>query len=172
MILDYFRAELEVYQSTCCVIIFQKMPLLAIFAVKTESNNDFLHPICTNTVVATTPIYNTKVVLDCRATDYFFCNQEVFTIFTEYYHKFQTGSGQIVPAYGYGDVVFNLVHHNKAINIFTIQKVSWAPALGHNLLSTISLALKEVEVHLKKSSKLSQIWYNGKLQGLVNIIDY
>ena len=91
--------------------------------------------VCTNIVAATTPIYNTKVVLDCGATDHFFYNREFFTTFTEYYYEFQTGSGQIVPAYRYGDVVLNLVHHNKAINIFIIQKVSWAPALGHNLLA-------------------------------------
>ena len=95
------------------------------------------------------------MILDCGATDHFFCNWEFFTTFTEYYHEFQTGSRQIVSAYGYIDVVFNLVHHNKAINVFIIQKVSWTSALGHNLLSTFSLALKGIEVHLKKSREPS-----------------
>ena len=126
---------------------------------------------CTTLVAATTQVQNTKVILDCGATDHFFCNREFFTTFTEYYHEFQTGSGQHVPAYGYGDVVLNLVHENKAVNVFTIRKVSWAPALGHNLLSTIPLALKGVEVHLRKVGEPSQIWYEGKLQGLADIVD-
>ena len=32
--------------------------------------------------------------------------------------------------------------------------------------------MKGVEVHLKKSCEPSQIWYNGKLQGLADIIDH
>ena len=47
MILDCFGAGLEMYQSTSCVINFEKVPLLAILAVKMESDGDFLHPICT-----------------------------------------------------------------------------------------------------------------------------
>ena len=48
MILHYFGAGLEVYQSTSCVINFEKVPLLAILAGKMESDGDFLHPICTS----------------------------------------------------------------------------------------------------------------------------
>ena len=79
---------------------------------------------CTMTAAAITQNQNTKVILDCRATDYFFCNREFFTTFTEHYHEFQTGSGQIVSAYGYGDVTLRLIHKNKTTNVFTIQNVS------------------------------------------------
>ena len=170
--------EVSTTSFFCCVIspVFSPIPPSSGFSSTETDSGPFKSRMktafaCTNTVAATTPIYNTKVVLDCGATDHFFCNWEFFTTFTEYYHEFQTGSGQIVSAYGYGDVVLNLIHHNKAINVFTIQKVSWTPALGHNLLSTILLALKGVEIHLKKSGEPSQIWYNGKLQGLADIID-
>ena len=119
--------EVSTTGLSCCVIspVFSPIPPSS-GSFSTEADSGLFKSrmrtalACTNTVAATTPIYNTKVVLDCGATDHFFCNWEFFTTFTEYYHEFQTGSGQIVPAYGYGDVVLNLVHHNKAINVFTI----------------------------------------------------
>ena len=58
----------------------------------------------TTVAAASTPYPTPKVILDCGATDHFFCNRDFFTTYTEHYHKFQTGSGQILAAYGYGDV--------------------------------------------------------------------
>lgn len=51
---------------------------------------------------------NTKVIIDCGATDHFFCNRDFFLTYTKYYHEFRTGSGQVLPAYGYGDVVLRM----------------------------------------------------------------
>ena len=55
--------------------------------------------------------------------------------------------------------------------IGTVKKVSWAPSLGHNLLSTISLAKKGAKVFLQQIQVLSEISHHEKLFGIADIID-
>ena len=85
--------------------------------------------------------------------------------------SFKTGSGQVLPAFGYGDVVLNMVQQDKNINVLTVKNVSWAPDLGHNLLSPIPLAIKGVEVFLRKIGVATQILHEGKIHGLADVID-
>ena len=81
----------------------------------------------------------------------------IFSTYEKYHHEFQTGSREVLTAYEYGDVILQLAQSDGLEVIWTIKKVSWAPALGHNLLSTIFPAKKKVEIFLRRSGTLSEI---------------
>lgn len=49
--------------------------------------------------------------------------------------------------------------------------MSWVLELDHNLLRTISLAKKDVEVFLKKASQLLEIIVDKEIFDLANIIE-
>ena len=49
--------------------------------------------------------------------------------------------------------------------------MSWAPELRHNLLSTILLAKKGIEVFLRKVGQPSEIIVDNEVFGLANIIE-
>ena len=112
-----------------------------------------------------------KVIIDSGATDHFFSNRAYFSTYTEHHHEFQTGSGEVLAAHGYGDVDLRLAHPDGSEIIWTIKKVSWAPSLGHNLLSTIPLAKKGVEGFLRQIHVPSEISHQGELFGVADIID-
>ena len=96
---------------------------------------------CTMTAAVTSATSPTStVILDCGATHHFFCSREYFTTYVEHYHEFKTGSGEILAAYGYGNVRLTMIQQNKETNIIDLSNVSWAPDLGHNLVSTVLLA--------------------------------
>lgn len=52
--------------------------------------------------------YVKKVIFNFRATDHFFINCEYFFIYSDFYHKFQTGSRKILRAHEYGDIILHL----------------------------------------------------------------
>ncbi len=89
------------------------------------------------------------------ATDHFFSNRDLFSTYTEYEHEFETGVGEKILAHGYGNVDLGMSDFKVNINTLTLTNVSWAPELGHNLLSTIPLARKGIEVFLRKASQPS-----------------
>lgn len=49
--------------------------------------------------------------------------------------------------------------------------MSWVLKLGHNLLSTIPLVRKAIEVFLRKASQPSKIIVDEEVFGLANIIE-
>ena len=100
-----------------------------------------------------------KIIIDSGATDHFFSNRAYFSTYEEHHHEFQTSSGEILTAHGYGDVVLRLAHPDGSEVVWTITKVSWAPSLGHNLLSTITIPLAKngVEVFLQQCQVPSEI---------------
>ncbi len=102
-----------------------------------------------------------KIIINFRATDHFFSNRAYFSIYEEYHHEFQTGSGEVLAAHSYGDVLLCLAHPDGSEVIWTIKKVSFAPSLGYNLLSTIPLAKKGVEVFLRQVQVPSEISHHG-----------
>ena len=64
-----------------------------------------------------------------------------------------------------------MIQGDNSINIFTVKNVSWAPDLGHNLLSTIPLAIKGVEVFMRQAGVATRIIHENKIHGLADIID-
>ncbi len=110
----------------------------------------------------------TPVIIDSGATDYFFCNRDLFTTYTKYQHKFQTGSGEKIATHDYGNVDVRLSDHEGNISILTVNNVSWAPELGHNLLSIIPLARKDIEVFLRKAGHPSDIVVDEEVFGVAS----
>ncbi len=111
------------------------------------------------------------MIIDSGVTDHFFTNRAYFSTYEEYHHEFQTGSGEILTAHWYGDVVLHLAHPDGSEVTWTIKKVSWAPSLARNLLSPILLARKGVEVFLRQPHIPSEISNQGILFGVTDIID-
>ena len=142
-------------QSVPCFLTPHQPKALASFTVNTESLKSSIQ----------------KIIIDSGATDHFFSNRAYFSKYEEYHHEFQTGSGEVLAAYGYGDVVLCLAHLDGSEVIWTIKKVSWAPSIGHNFLSTIPLAKKGVEVFLRQVQVPSEISHHGELFGVADIID-
>ncbi len=98
-----------------------------------------------------------KIIINSGTTHQFFSNRAYFFKYEKYYHEFQTGSGEVLVAYGYWDVVLRLAHADRSEVIWAIKKVSWILSLGHNLLSTIPLAKKEIKVLQRQVQVLSEI---------------
>ncbi len=112
-----------------------------------------------------------KIIINSGATDHFFSNRAYFSKYEEYHYEFQTGSGEVLAAHGYGDVVLCFANPDGSEVISTIKKVSLAPSLEHNLLSTIPLAKKRVEVFLPKVQVPIKISHHGELFGVDDIIN-
>lgn len=79
---------------------------------------------CSVIAATATQVHNSKVILDCVATDHFFCNRDFSATYTQHYLEFQTGSGQILPAYGYGDVRLIMIQWKKETKTVHISQVS------------------------------------------------
>ena len=113
----------------------------------------------------------TSVIIDSGATDHFFSNRDLFSTYTEYEHEFETGTGEKIAAHGYGNIDLRMNDLTGNVNTLTVTNVSWAPELGHNLLSTIPLARKGVEVCLRKAGQPSKIVVDEEVFGLADIIE-
>ncbi len=57
------------------------------------------------------------------------------------------------------------------VHAMTITNLSWVIDLDLNLLSTISLAKKDIEVFLLKESCLSEIYFKDEIFDFVDIVD-
>ena len=64
-----------------------------------------------------------------------------------------------------------MVQEDGSINVLKVKDVSWASALGHNLLSTVPLAMKGVEVFLRRTDVPTQLIHENKIHGLADVIN-
>ena len=112
----------------------------------------------------------TSVIIDSGATDYFFSNWDLFSTYTEYKYKFGIKTGEKIAACNYGNINLRMTDCTGNIHTSTITNMSWRSELDYNLLSTILLARKSVEVSLKKAGQPSKIVIDKKVLGLANII--
>lgn len=88
----------------------------------------------------------------------------------EYKHKFKTKTRETIVVYNYGNIHLRMIDLIGNVNTLTGFYMSWAPVLGHNLLSTIALARKCVKVCLEKAGQLSKIIIDKKIFRLADII--
>ncbi len=73
--------------------------------------------------------------------------------------------------HGYANVILRMCDMSGNVNTLTVTNVSWVPELGHNLLSTIPLAQKSFEVFLRKLSRPWELYFEGEVVGLADIIE-
>ncbi len=97
----------------------------------------------------------TSVIINLRATDNFFCNRDLFSTYTQYPYEFETGTGQRIIAKGYGNVILRMCAMSGNVNTLTVTNMSLASELGHNLLTTILLAINGFEMFLMKFGRPS-----------------
>lgn len=97
-------------------------------------------------------------------------NQDLFFNYINYKHKFEIKLKEIIIAHNYSNIELKIDNSKNNMNILTITNVSWAPELSHNLLSTIFLAKKSIEIIFKKAGKLLKIIIDKYIFGLANII--
>lgn len=109
--------------------------------------------------------------MDSGAIDHFFRNQDLFSTYTKFKHKFKIGTREKITAHGYGNVELRIIDLTNIINTLTVTNISWAPELDHNLLTTIPLPKKSVKMFLRKASQLFKIIIDKEIFGLANIIE-
>ena len=84
---------------------------------------------------------------------------------------FETGLGEKVTAYDNGKIILQLQLLDEKVNTLKVTNVSWSPDLGHNLLSTISFVKKRIEVFLRRTGQLSEIFFEDEVVGLADTIN-
>lgn len=77
---------------------------------------------------------------------------------------------QKIVAHGYDNVDLEISDLQDKVNILTVTNVSWVSDLSHNLLSTIPLAKKSIEMFLKKTRQPTEIVIDEEIFGIANII--
>ena len=95
----------------------------------------------------------------------------MFPTHTEYKHEFGTGIGEKIVAHSFDNVDLIMSDLNGNIDSLIVTNLSQVPELGHNLLSTILLARKGIEVFLRKAGQPSEIIVDEKIFALANIIE-
>lgn len=113
----------------------------------------------------------TSVIINSGATNYFFANKDLISNYREHQHLFETGSEEKVTTRGYKEVILQLQLSDGTVNTLIVSNVSWAPDLGHNLLSTIPLAKKRIQVFLRRTSQPSEMYLEDEVVGLADMID-
>lgn len=111
------------------------------------------------------------VIINLGAIYYFIPIKDSITNYRELQHRFETSLGEEFKAYSYDNVILRLQLSNGTVNTLRISNISWAPNLGHNLFSTISLAKERIEVFLREISQLFKIFIKDKLVRLADMID-
>lgn len=95
----------------------------------------------------------------------------MFSTYAEYEHQFETRIGEKISTYGYGNVKIKISDHQGNINILTVTNMSRALELSHNLLNTMLLARKVVEIFLRKAGQPSKIIIDEEIFDLADIIE-
>lgn len=111
-----------------------------------------------------------SVIIDSRVRDDFFSNPDLFFTYIEYEYDFETGIKEKIATHDYGNVNLRMSDFKDNTNTLMVTNMSWAPKLGHNLLSIILLVKKNIEIFLKKAGQPSKIVVDDKVFDLADII--
>ena len=88
----------------------------------------------------------------------------------KYQHEFKTKTGLRIIAQGSGKIILRMCDMSCKVNTLTVTNVNWSFELDHNQLSTIPLAKKSFQVFLRKIGCPSELYFEGEVVGLANII--
>lgn len=99
-------------------------------------------------------------------TQHLIANRKLIHDYYDNYLEYQTGSGEVLLSYG-KDTLFMPLDNG----FLKLNNVWYAPDLGFNLVSTIQLGEKRVEMWLQTTNQLSQILHDGAILGYADLID-
>lgn len=104
-----------------------------------------------------------NIIADSGTTQHLIANRSLIQDYYDDYSEYQTGSGEVLPSYGKGTLCLPLDN-----GILRLLDVWYAPDLGFNLVSTIQLGRKGVEVWLRTANNPSQVLHNGAILGYLD----
>lgn len=125
--------------------------------------------ICVNQTVAnkmsgtSTPF---QIIADLGITEHLIANWDLIQDYYEDYSEYQTRSGEVLPSYDKGTLLLPLDH-----GTFKLLDIWYTPDLGFNLVSTIQLGKKRIEMWLYTLDQPSQILYNRATLGCADPLD-
>ena len=107
-----------------------------------------------------------KLVLDSNTTAHLITNKNLILSYYKNFEHYQMSSGELLSSYSKGTLLIALNEGN-----LTFLNVYYALDLSYNLISTILLGRKGVEVFLHTLNKLLQILHQGKVLGYTDPIN-
>ena len=107
-----------------------------------------------------------KIIVDSGTTQHLIANSDLIRNYYVDYSEYQIGSGEILPSYGKGTLLLSLDN-----GFLKLTNVWYAPDLSFNLISTIQLGEKGVEMWLRTTDQPSQILHDGTILGYADPID-
>lgn len=107
-----------------------------------------------------------KTIADSGTTQHLIANLNLIRHYYDDYSEYQIGSGEVLPSYGKGTLFLPLDN-----GFLKLASVWYAPDLGFNLISSIQLGKKGVEMWLRTTDQSSQILHNGDILGYADPID-
>ena len=111
-----------------------------------------------------------KVIIDSGATSHIFANKDLIFDYKPNPSFVETGSGELLKCPGQNKVKIDM-EGPDGITEVVVENIIWCPELGYNLLSTISLSRRGIEVFLRSQDKPSEFRKDGRIFGLADIID-
>ena len=89
----------------------------------------------------------------------------------KYQHEFETKTGLRIIGQESVKVILRMCDMSGKVNTLTVTNVNWAFELDHNQLSIIPIAKKGFQVFLRKINCPSELYFEGEVVGLANIIE-
>ena len=136
----------------------------------TASTSDFKKNVSCVTQIVANKMFETgvtrKIIADSGTTQHLIANRDLIRDYYDDYSEYQTGSGEVLPSYGKGTLLLPLDN-----GFLKLSNVWYAPDLGFNLISTIQLGEKGVEMWLRTTDQPSQILHDGAILGYADPID-
>ena len=96
-----------------------------------------------------------KLIADSGTIQHLIANRNLIRDYYDDYSEYQTGSGEILPSYRKSTLLLPIDN-----GFLKLTNVWYAPDLGFNLISTIELGEKEVEIWLQIIDQPSQILHD------------
>ena len=101
-----------------------------------------------------------KIIASLGITQHFIANHDLISDYYDNYFEYYTRSGDFLPSYE--KITLMLTLDNGFLRLTNIW---YAPNLGFNLISTIQLGEKGVEMWLRTTDQSSQILHDRAILG-------